>query len=184
LLFRDRDSIDKPPSQELRQDLGATTLEVHMTLSSSDLAEMRQSIEALNAEFAWLIDHRNGIGVEDLFTEDGVYDMSNGIFRGRSGIKSFYDARKSRGRRAARHVFTNLHLVPETAERAAGTVILTLYAYDGEPPYPTDAILISDYNDIYLREQSGRWRYQSRTIVPVFGGVPVLAGPGSKPVWS
>ncbi len=58
----------------------------------------------------------------------------------------------------------------------------TLYAYDGDPPYPTEAILISDYNDVYARERDGFWRYESRTIVPVFGGVPVLAEPGSKPV--
>ena len=155
-----------------------------MIFSSADLVQMRQLIEALNSEFAWLIDHRNGAGVEDLFIEDGFYDMNNGVYRGRAGIKSFYDARKSRGRRAARHVFTNLHLVPESASRATGTTILTLYAYDGEPPYPTEAILISDYNDVYVREPGGQWRYESRTIVPVFGGVPVLAGPGSRPVGS
>jgi hypothetical protein len=153
-----------------------------MAPSASDLAQMRQLIEALNAEFAWLIDHRDGAGVEDLFTASGVYDMSNRLYRGRAEIKGFYDARKSRGRRAARHVFTNLRLVPESADRAMGTVILILYAYDGDPPYPTDAILISDYNDVYVREADGFWRYESRTIVPVFGGVPVLAGPGSKPV--
>jgi hypothetical protein len=153
-----------------------------MALSPKELAHMRQSIEALNAEFAWLIDHKDGAGVEDLFTADGVYDMSNRLYRGRADIRTFYDARKSRGRRAARHVFTNLRLVPESAERATGTVILTLYACDGDPPYPTQAILISDYDDVYVREADEVWRYQSRTIVPVFGGVPVLAGPGSKPV--
>jgi hypothetical protein len=151
-------------------------------LPARDLAEMRQSIEALNAEFAWLIDHRDGVGVADLFADDGIYDMSNRLYRGRTEIDGFYGARKSRGRRAARHVFTNLRLVPESATRATGTVILTLYAYDGEPPYPTAAILIADYDDIYVRGSDGAWRYEYRTIVPVFGGVPVLAGPGSKPV--
>jgi len=153
-----------------------------MTLSPQDIAQMRQNIEALNAEFAWLIDHKNGQGVQHLFTASGIYDMTNSVYRGHAEIQGFYDARKSRGRRAARHVFTNLRLVPESADRATGTVILTLYAYDGEPPYPTQAILISDYEDIYVRERDGIWRYQSRAIVPVFGGVPVLAGPGSKPI--
>jgi uncharacterized protein (TIGR02246 family) len=156
-----------------------------MTFSPQELAdasaEMRQSIEALNAEFAWLIDHRNGVGVAELFAPDGVYDMSNQVYSGRGQIAQFYEARKARGRRAARHVFTNLHLTPEGPDRATGTVILTLYAYDGEPPYPAAAILIADYNDIYVRDRDGRWRYQSRTIVPVFGGVPNLAGPAAKP---
>lgn len=154
------------------------------TISPQDLAQMRQAIEALNAEFAWLIDHRDGVGVADLFTAGGVYDMSNRLYRGHTEITGFYDSRKARGRRAARHVFTNLRLQPESPARATGTVILTLYAYDGEPPYPTAAILIADYNDVYVREPDGQWRYEYRTIVPVFGGVPILAGPGSKPVQS
>ena len=152
------------------------------TISPADLAHMRAAIEVLNAEFAWLIDHRDGAGVADLFTAVGVYDMSNRLYRGRDQIEGFYNARKARGRRAARHVFTNLRLLPEDSERASGTCILTLYACDGEPPYPTSAILIADYNDIYVREADGVWRYESRTIVPIFGGVPALAGPGSKPV--
>jgi hypothetical protein len=151
------------------------------TISPQEAAQMRQAIEALNAEFAWLIDHRDGVGVADLFTARGVYDMSNRAYRGRTEIAGFYDSRKARGRRAARHVFTNLRLLPESAARATGTVILTLYAYDGDPPYPTAAILIADYDDIYVREGDGAWRYESRTIVPVFGGVPNLAGAGSKP---
>jgi hypothetical protein len=76
--------------------------------SRIELALMRQSIEALNAHFAWLIGHEDGLGVADLFTEQGVYDMSNGVYRGRVEINGFYGARKSRGRRTARHLFTNL----------------------------------------------------------------------------
>jgi hypothetical protein len=146
-----------------------------MALSPAEFAEARQAIEAINAEFAWLIDHCDGAGAERLFTTDGVYDMSNRVFRGRNEIKGFYDARKSRGRRAARHVFSNLHLTMEGPDRATGTTILTLYACDGDPPYPTQAILIADYNDVYVREGARQWRYESRVIVPVFGEVPMLA---------
>src|SRR5436305_8103201 len=120
-------------------------------LSVQELAHMRQSIEALNAEFAWLIDHRDGLGVAELFTPNGVYDMSNNVYHGQAEINGFYESRKARGRRAARHVFTNLRLLPENADRAIGTVILTLYAHDGEPPYPTTRLLIADYNDVYVR---------------------------------
>lgn len=151
-----------------------------MAVSSAEFAEARQAIEALNAEFAWLIDHRDGAGVEGLFAADGVYDMSNRVFRGRDEIKGFYDSRKARGRRAARHVFSNLHLTLDEPNRAAGTTILTLYACDGEPPYPTQAVLIADYNDVYVRDDAWRWRYESRVIVPAFGAVPMLAKPPTQ----
>jgi len=146
-----------------------------MVLSPAAFAEARQAIEALNAEFAWLIDHCDGAGLEGLFTTDGVYDMSNRVFRSRDQIKGFYDARKARGRRAARHVFSNLHVMMQGSDRATGTTVLTLYACDGDPPYPTEAILIADYNDVYVREGARQWRYESRVIVPVFGEVPMLA---------
>jgi hypothetical protein len=148
-----------------------------MAFSPQEAAQVRQSIEALNAEFAWLIDHKDGAGVSELFTFSGVYDMADRAYHGREEIAGFFEARKARGRRTARHVFSNLRLLIEGAERAAGTVILTLYAHDGEPPYPTGAILIADYNDVYRRGHDNQWRYESRTIVPVFGGVPDLTKP-------
>lgn len=151
-----------------------------MTILHSASAEVRCAIESLNAHFAWLIDHRDGAGVENLFMDDGVYDMSNRIFTGTAQIKSFYDARKSRGKRAARHVFTNLHLQMDADNRASGNVILTLYACDGEPPYPSVPILVADYNDIYVQNSAGEWKYQSRQIIPVFGGIPNLAGKSEK----
>ncbi len=152
-----------------------------MAVSPVEFAEARQAIEAINAEFAWLIDHRDGAGVESLFTHDGIYDMSNRVFRGRHQIKGFYDARKSRGRRAARHVFSNLHLTMEQPDRATGTTILTLYASDGEPPYPAQATLIADYDDVYVRDETRRWHYESRVIVPAFGAVPVLTKQAAQP---
>jgi SnoaL-like domain len=139
------------------------------------LTYIRQEIEALNAEFAWLIDHQDGRGVSALFVEEGVYNMSNRVYRGRHAIDGFYDARQSRGQRAARHVFTNLHLKRQGETHATGTVILTLYACDGAPPYPTQAILVADYDDEYVLDADGRWRYRTRTIAPIFGCVPVLA---------
>jgi hypothetical protein len=146
-----------------------------------NLCLVRQSIEALNAEFAWRIDHGDGVGVAELFMPEGIYDISNRVFRGRVEIDGFYTSRKARGRRAARHIFTNLRLVPVNADRVTGSVILTLYAYDGEPPYPAAPILIADYDDVYVRDSKGNWCYEHRKIVPIFGDVPVLAAPGNEP---
>jgi hypothetical protein len=136
----------------------------------------RQAIDALGAEFAWLIDHCSGEGVPELFTEDGVYDMGGEqVFNGRDEIAHFYTSRKSRGQRTARHVFTNLHVHMESETVARCVVILTLYACDGAPPYPTTALMIADYEDVCVRGEDGRWRYRSRAIAPAFGAVPQLA---------
>ena len=138
----------------------------------------RLAIEALNAKFAWLIDHRDGDGVADLFTEGGVYDLGGEqVFSGRKEIAHFYAARRAHGQRTARHVFTNLHVVLQSDDRAHCVSILTLYAHDGAPPFPANALLVADYEDVCLLSDDERWLYRSRTIVPAFGLVPQLARP-------
>ena len=68
----------------------------------------------------------------------------------------------------------------ESEARARCVSILTLYACDGEPPYPTNALMVADYEDICVLGSDGRWRYHSRLIVPAFGAVPQLARPPAK----
>lgn len=130
---------------------------------------IRQQIEALSARFAWLIDHREGDGVAELFTVEAVYGWADRFATGREEIRSFFEMRRARGKRTSRHVYTNLHLVVESAERASGTTLLTLYAYDGEPPHPANPILVADYEDTCVRGKDGGWLYAKRIVTPIFG---------------
>lgn len=139
--------------------------------SPADLERLlvRLEIEALNAEFAYLIDHDRSEGVAELFTEDGVYGRSTGVAsQGREAIARSYRIRKDRGARTARHIFTNLRLVHESGDRVRGTVILLLFAEDGVPPLPAQPMVVADYDDVYVRGADGRWRYQQRIITWLF----------------
>jgi uncharacterized protein (TIGR02246 family) len=130
---------------------------------------LRLEIEALNAEFAYLIDHDQSERVADLFTEDGVYGRSTGErSEGRAAIRESYRARAAHGVRTARHLFSNLRLVVESDRRVRGTVVLTLYAADGPPPHPADPMLVADYDDVYERGDDGKWRYRERIITWLF----------------
>jgi hypothetical protein len=129
----------------------------------------RLEIEALNAEFAYLIDHDQSEKVADLFTENGVYGRSGGASsKGRSAIAQSYRLRSANGPRTARHIFTNLRLVHESDTRIRGTVILTLFAENGLPPQPAEPMVVADYDDIYVRGADGIWRYQERIITWLF----------------
>lgn len=143
-------------------------------MNERDHMIVRQAIEALNAAFAWVVDHRWGAGVSELFLEDGVYAAPGLELRGRREIARFYTERRARGRRTSRHVFTNLHLLGAGPETAAAAVILTLYAQDGDGPLPASPIAIMDYEDEYVRDSDGRWRYARRNVIPAFGEVPKL----------
>ena len=143
-------------------------------MNERDHMIVRQAIEALNAAFAWLVDHRWGEGVPELFLEDGVYAAPGLELRGRNEIARFYVERRARGKRTSRHVFTNLHLLEAGSNSAVATVVLTLYAKDGDGTLPAAPIAIMDYEDEYVRDADGQWRYARRNVVPVFGEVPKL----------
>lgn len=130
---------------------------------------LRLEIEALNAEFAYLIDHDQSEHVADLFTEDGVYGRSTGErSEGREAIRESYRLRAEHGKRTARHIFSNLRLAIECERRVRGTVILTLFAADGPPPHPAEPLLVADYDDIYELCDDGKWRYRERMISWLF----------------
>ena len=130
---------------------------------------IRSEIEALNAEFAYLIDHDLSDQVADLFTEDGSYGRGSGErSTGRAALRAVYAVRAARGARTARHIFTNLRLVHHSKNCVHGTCMLVLFAEDGTPPHPAEVNLVSEYQDIYQRDADGQWRYASRTVVNLF----------------
>lgn len=134
-----------------------------------DLTLLRLEIEALNAEFAYLIDHDQSERVADLFTVDGIYGRSTGARSvGREVIRDSYKRRKDNGPRTARHIFSNLRLTPLADGRVGGSCILTLFAEDGLPPLPADPMVVADYDDIYECGDDGRWRFKERIITWIF----------------
>lgn len=131
--------------------------------------EDRLAIADLVTEFAWLIDHHDGHGVEDLFTEDGTYDLGGWTHTGREAIREFYDTRRAKGPRTSRHLFTNLRMHPPTTDSdATGTTVLTLHAHDGEPPHPLSPVMVADYADTYRRDDDGRWLFHTRNVTFLF----------------
>ncbi|GEM_PF-20645 len=140
---------------------------------------IRLELEALNAEFAYRVDHGPATSAADLFTEQGSYGRQGGpCSKGREAIRQTYALRDAHGVRTARHVFTNLRLVFDSADRVRGTTLQTLFAQDGLPPLPARVLAVSDFDDVYVRGADGRWFYESRTITSVFvdesGRKPVL----------
>src|SRR5688572_12016889 len=154
-------------------------------MQPADPLLLRLEIDALHAEFAYLIDRGDSDKVADLFTEDGVYGRSTGERSvGRAAIRESYRRRSAHGVRTARHIFTNLRLEPLSERLIRGSVILTLFAHDGSPPLPADPMLVADYDDVYEQCADGRWRYRERIITWVFtrqgASSPLALGAATK----
>jgi len=154
-------------------------------IDRAEKSVVRSEIEALNAEFAYLIDHDLSEEVAELFTENGSYGRATGErSTGRAALRDAYATRAARGARTARHVFTNLRLVYESSRRVFGTTLLVLFAEDGPPPHPAEVNLVSEYDDIYERGEDGVWRYASRTVTNLFrhrGDKPLVLPLGKAP---
>lgn len=139
---------------------------------------MRSEIEALIAEFAWLIDHQEGRGVERLFVDDGVYRFEFGAMEGREAIAGFYAWRRKEPR-VSRHLFCNLHIAALSEASATSTCVLTLHAGNGTAPLPLDPVMVADYHDTLRRGDDGIWRFVERRVELVFGTYPHQRATGS-----
>lgn len=150
------------------------------TTSTEWRLSARQAIDALNSEFAYLIDNGRSQIVPDLFTDDGSYAIRRGdsetVSKGRDAIRAAYALRAQRGQRTSCHIFTNLHLTATTADEATGSCLLLLFAQDGPPPHPASPLMVARYDDRYVRAQDGTWKYASRIATSLFeheSGAPI-----------
>lgn len=133
----------------------------------------RLSVAALAAEFSWRIDHHSGEGVSALFMDDGVYGYEGFEMHGCAAIDAFYRERRERGKRLSRHLFSAARLDRSDDGSISAWSTLSLYAADGEPPYPATVTAIMDYHDkiVFIDEA---YRYAKRWVTPLFGRMPHL----------
>lgn len=134
----------------------------------------RVAIAKLVIEFSYLLDHGRADEVARLFTPDAVFENPRQGLRlvGRPSIGDYY-ARRARDLRTTRHISTNLHIVFETADRAAGTRLITYYRGDGAgPPFAAEPGSVGEYTEIFVRGDDGQWRFALRRNELIFSSHP------------
>lgn len=145
------------------------------------LENVYSQVSDLHARFAWMVDHRDGEQVDSLFTADGEYVFGALKAKGQEQIRGFYQLRKARGIRTSRHVFTNLVIHEFNDEQIKASCVLTLYAFDGDGPFPAEPHMIADYDDsLHFDQASGVWLYRERVVKPIFGHSPFASKPAAS----
>ncbi|MGK6314109.1 nuclear transport factor 2 family protein [Neorhizobium sp. DT-125] len=137
------------------------------------LAELTAKAEILSlvTEYWNEVDTNWGAYAHMMFAEDGVFGSGPSAFVGREQIKAFYDWRRSRGERVARHLISNPMILIESAERATIKYIMTIYAVDGLPVLPVSAPnSISEVLEVFGRDEAGGWKIRSKTFTHLFKG--------------
>lgn len=114
----------------------------------------------------------DGKSVHEFYTKNGHFIVGKQERHSREEIRKFYEARRQRGVRTARHLVSNFLLLPDRKERhvrAAG--IVCLHAGDQQPLLPSKApILIADLSSEFVLEEDGVWRFSLHVLRPVFVG--------------
>src|SRR5262249_39545342 len=92
----------------------------------------------LSLDYARLVDFGEAARVTDLFSEDGVCQLTAGRMEGRAAIKDFFDRRQATQNVVSRHVCTNITVDVVDSDRATGVVYLTFYRveHDGDGDAP------------------------------------------------
>jgi hypothetical protein len=119
----------------------------------------------LSVDYGRLVDFGQAARVADLFTEDGICELSAGRFEGIEAVRAFFEKRQAQADVVSRHVMTNIAVDVHDAEHASGLVYLTFYrvaGHTGDGPAPLGPpSYVGSYTDTYQRTPPG-WRIASR----------------------
>jgi ketosteroid isomerase-like protein len=128
---------------------------------------LRAEIDAVLADWAWLIDHREFDEVVELFTEDALFVTGPVELRGRQQIRQRYAARI--GVRSTRHMYSGLRLTDVSVGSVRARSTWACYAANQLAPVDEAVLyLVADFDDALTRCADGRWRISERHIIPVF----------------
>lgn len=139
-----------------------------MSEARSTSSNVRTEIEALVAEHAWLVDHGQAHRIHELYLPDGCLLGIGPDLIGRDAIAAYGRERGNMVGRTARHICGTMRLVALEDGRFRGTVPHTLYRHDGTGKGLPEPMAVGDYEDIYARDNEGRFRFAERRVVVVF----------------
>ncbi|WP_435975620.1 nuclear transport factor 2 family protein [Streptomyces sp. Qhu_M48] len=145
------------------------TIEV---LDPVDRLLAERACERLVVEFVHRLDLGDPGAVAELFTDDGVWEWTEGDRRieGRDALRSYFAGRP--GDRLSRRICTNILVTVTSEVTATATTYFTTYRVDGHeggfapPRAPTQ---VGHYEDTFLKVE-GHWLLDSRSLHLAFAG--------------
>ena len=146
-------------------------------------ALLRAEIDAVLADWAHRIDHRQFNQLAELFTEDALFVTGGLELRGRVKIKNRYLERTVV--RSTRHIYSGLRVSPIGGDPEAAVAAVedgtarpirvrarstwVNYAANAAPPVDDVGVyVVADFDDVLTWCADERWRISERRIIPVF----------------
>ena len=131
--------------------------------------ETRLSLEDLNGDFCYHLDHGNVDALLDLFCEDATYSHGKRVSNTRAEIRELFQRRQAETIRTSRHLQTGLRVKRTGIKTATGESVCLTFAADEPPPiYSASPYLVADFLDEYRCCSDGKWRIAKRHIKRIF----------------
>ncbi|WP_144140796.1 nuclear transport factor 2 family protein [Paraburkholderia sp. BCC1884] len=128
--------------------------------------DIRQEIQALIAEHAWLLDHGASDKLYNLYSVNGeLLNLPPRDLVGRDAIEE-WGRERVKLPRVSRHVETN-HRLYWDGEVLRGTLYASVYRSEEAPAIETAPFMVGDYEDEYVLED-GKWLIRRRVIRKAF----------------
>jgi hypothetical protein len=155
-----------------QQKKGATSM-----LDTDDPA-LWYALHRLVTRYWFEVDFNRGAEAHTFYQPVAVFAVGENRFEGQDKIRAFYAKRAKRGLITARHVVSNLQVLPIDAQRVRLIGILTLYYAQGHPPHQGNhpPMLVADIDaECEYQPEEASWRYRSHVLSPLFIGnaVPI-----------
>ena len=134
-------------------------------------AATRSAIEQLVTESVWRLDHGHADRLWELYTEDGTSDGPMGQMAGHAQLRAWGEKRAAAPQTVGRHHLSGIRLA-WVDDELTGYIQYSTYRDSSENPLVPASI--GEFHEVY-RQVDGEWRYASRKIVPLFGGMNAAA---------
>lgn len=137
-----------------------------MAKFTADQAHAYVEIQQLAHDWAFELDHHNGLHIAELVTNDVIYVLGGSPRTGREAVIQFYKDRLARlgatpeGVPIHRHALANLRVHFRNHAEASITFNLIYFSTAGHPK-GTDQTDVSLYADVRMdvrRDEDGHWR--------------------------
>lgn len=137
-----------------------------MSLSHIDRLVAIHGCTSLMHEYGYRFDHGNGVGVADLFVDDGEWISPAVACRGRDQLIAFFTLRDQLTERITRHVVTNITVTVRSSCEATARSIAIEYRGNRGPDgmtLETVPALVGDYSDEFVRV-GDLWKFRRRLV--------------------
>jgi hypothetical protein len=143
-----------------------------MEMPDTDDVGLWYALYRLVTNYWFEVDFNGGANAHEFYVPDGLFAVGDNRFAGHRMIRAYYAWRQRRGHTTARHLVSNLQVLPTEAQHVRLVGVLSLYRAAGRPPFVGERppMLVADIRADCVCGEDKRWLYQSHVLEPIFVG--------------